>query len=72
MNPDIQGSFQELSPRERLAALLDRGHFHELAGPFDRIGSPWLQQQGLVPQSDDGVVAVRGSVGGHAIVAIAI
>jgi len=72
MTPDIQGSFQELSPRERLAALLDLGHFRELAGPFDRIGSPWLQQQGLVPQSDDGVIAVRGSVDGHAVVAIAI
>ena len=72
MTPDIQSSFQELSPRERLAALLDQGHFQELAGPFDRIGSPWLQQQGLVPQSDDGVIAVRGSVDGHAVVAIAI
>jgi malonate decarboxylase beta subunit len=65
-------TFQELSARERLAALLDGGQFRELVGPFDRVGSPWLEPQGLVPQSDDGVVVVRGKTSGHAIVAIAI
>jgi len=64
--------FHELSPRERLSALLDDGECTELVGPFDRIGSPWLLQQGLVPQSDDGVVVVRGAVDGHAVVGIAI
>jgi malonate decarboxylase beta subunit len=64
--------FQELSPRGRLAALLDSACFTELAGPFDRIHSPWLLQQGLVPQSDDGVVVARGAVGGCEVVGIAI
>jgi malonate decarboxylase beta subunit len=64
--------FHELSPRERLAALLDDGCFTELIGPFDGIHSPWLLQQGLVPQSDDGVVIVRGALDRHDVVGIAI
>jgi len=68
----IDRGFQEISPRERLAALLDDGHFTELVGPFDRIHSPWLLQQGLVPQEDDGVVIARGMVDGNEVVAIAI
>lgn len=65
-------SFQEISPRERLAVLLDDAHFTELVGPFDRIHSPWLLQQGLVPQADDGVIVARGRVDGNEVVAIAI
>jgi len=65
-------SFQELAPRERLAALLDAGSCQELLGPFDRIASPWLAQQGLIAQSDDGVIVMRGTVGARAVVAIAI
>jgi len=65
-------TFQELSARERLSALLDDGYFRELVGPFDRVGSPWLEPQGLVPQSDDGVVVGRGKANGYAMVAIAI
>ena len=64
--------FQELSPRGRLAALFDGACFTELAGPFDRIHSPWLLQQGLVPQSDDGVVVARGTVDGREVVGIAL
>lgn len=65
-------SFQELSPRERLAALFDDQCYTEMLGPFDRITSPWLAQQGLVPQSDDGVVVVRGSIGRREVVGVAI
>ncbi len=65
-------SFGELSPRERLAALFDDECYTEMLGPFDRIGSPWLAQQGLVPQSDDGVVVVRGRIDGKEVVGIAI
>ncbi|SNS43318.1 malonate decarboxylase beta subunit [Granulicella rosea] len=64
-------SFVELSPRERLASLLDPG-FEELVDPFCRVGSPWLERQGLVPQSDDGVIVVRGFIDGAETVAIAI
>lgn len=65
-------SFEELSPRERLAALFDDECYTEMLGPFDRIGSPWLAQQGLVPQSDDGVVVVRGRIDEKEVVGIAI
>ena len=64
--------FRELSPRERLATIFDDAGYTEMVGPFDRIGSPWLAQQGLVAQSDDGVVAVRGTIDRRAVVGIAI
>ncbi|WP_024816370.1 biotin-independent malonate decarboxylase subunit beta [Methylopila sp. 73B] len=65
-------SFVELNARERARALLDDGSFRELLGPFDRIESPWLARQNLVPQADDGVVVARGTIGGVAAVVIAI
>ncbi|GAA3158319.1 MULTISPECIES: biotin-independent malonate decarboxylase subunit beta [Nonomuraea] len=62
-------SFIELNARERAEALLDEGTARELCGPFDRIESPWLEPQGVVPQSDDGVVVVKGGLDGrHAVV----
>jgi malonate decarboxylase beta subunit len=33
-----------------------------LAGPFDRIESPWLPLQGVTPQADDGCVVMRGTI----------
>ncbi|MFC4529177.1 biotin-independent malonate decarboxylase subunit beta [Sphaerisporangium dianthi] len=65
-------SFIELDARERAVALLDAGTARELCGPFDRIESPWLEPQGVVPQSDDGVVVVKGGLGGRPAVVIAI
>jgi len=56
-------SYAEKSARERAMALLDRGTFRELLGPFARMESPHLPIQGLVPQSDDGVVIARGKIG---------
>ena len=67
-----QVGFQELSARERLAALFDGECFTELVGPFDRLGSPWLAPQGLVPQSDDGVVVGRGMIDEKEVVGITI
>ena len=65
--------FLELTARERIAALLDEDlPAVELAGPFDRLRSPWLAAQGRVPQSDDGVCIMRGFVDGAEVVAIAI
>jgi malonate decarboxylase beta subunit len=65
--------FLELSPRERLTALLDEdAPCVELVGPFDRAMSPWLAPQGLVAQSDDGVCVVRSYVEGKEVVAMAI
>ncbi|MEV5895075.1 biotin-independent malonate decarboxylase subunit beta [Nonomuraea fuscirosea] len=65
-------SFIELDARERAKALLDEGTAGELCGPFDRIESPWLEPQGVVPQSDDGVVVVKGLLDGRRVVVIGI
>jgi malonate decarboxylase beta subunit len=65
-------SFVELQARERAQALLDEGTYRELLGPFDRMESPWLLMQDVVPQSDDGVVIARGRLGGRESVVLAI
>lgn len=78
MNNNIQTSFIavesfiELSGRERAQAVLDQGSFRELIGPFDRITSPHLPLQGIVAQSDDGVIVGRGTIDGEPAVAIAL
>jgi malonate decarboxylase beta subunit len=58
-------SFIELDARSRARVLLDAGSMRELVGPFDRITSPWLAMQGIVTQSDDGVVVAKGTFDGH-------
>jgi malonate decarboxylase beta subunit len=65
-------SFIELNARERAREVLDEGSFRELLGPFDRLKSPWLAQQGIVAQADDGVVIARGTIGGQSAVVAAI
>jgi malonate decarboxylase beta subunit len=65
-------SFIELSARERARAILDEGTFWEILGPFDRLESPWLEPQGIVPASDDGVIVARGKIGGESAVVLAI
>src|SRR6266404_8033203 len=65
-------SFVELNARERAQALLDEGSYRELLGPFERLGSPWLLQQGVVPQADDGLIVARGKIGGTDSVILAI
>src|SRR5215469_13688350 len=64
-------SFIELSARDRAKCLFDSGTERELAGPFDRIESPWLAIQGVTPQADDGCVVMRGKIGGLQAVVIA-
>jgi malonate decarboxylase beta subunit len=64
-------SFIELNARERAKCLFDSGTERELAGPFDRIESPWLAIQGVTPQADDGCVVMRGKIGGQQAVVIA-
>jgi malonate decarboxylase beta subunit len=68
----LRESFVELRARERAQAILDPGTFRELLGPFDRVVSPWLIPQGVVPQSDDGVVVARGRLDGVSAVVLAI
>lgn len=65
-------SFIELSARERAKVLLDKGTFRDLLGPFDRIESPWLKPQGIVPQADDGMVVAKGTLDGKPTVVVAI
>ncbi|MEX3774355.1 biotin-independent malonate decarboxylase subunit beta [Pseudomonas sp. MYb118] len=65
-------SFVELGARQRAKALLDACTFRELLDPFQRVMSPWLARQGVVPQADDGVVIAKGSIGGLPVVLAAI
>ena len=65
-------SYIELNARSRAQELLDQGSFHELLGPFDRVMSPWLPMQGIVPQSDDGCVVAKGTIDGQPAVVIAM
>jgi biotin-independent malonate decarboxylase beta subunit/biotin-independent malonate decarboxylase gamma subunit len=65
-------SFIEGDALTRARSLLDPTGVRVLCGPFDRIESPWLQPQGVVPQSDDGVVIARGTVGGEPVVVASI
>jgi len=67
-----QHSFVELGARQRARALLDEGSFREQIDPFERLVSPWLAKQGVVPQSDDGVVIAKGSIAGKPVVVCAI
>src|SRR6202012_5106753 len=65
-------SIIEMRARERARALLDPGSFRELLDPFDRLESPWLPLQGIVPESDDGVIVARGQIAGEPAVIMAI
>ena len=65
-------SFIERGARSRAQALLDPGTMRELAGPFERLHSPWLAMQKLVTQADDGVVVAKGKLDGHPTVVLAI
>ncbi|WP_279051347.1 biotin-independent malonate decarboxylase subunit beta [Cedecea davisae] len=65
-------SFIELRARDRARLLLDEGSYRELLDPFDGIVSPWLGPQGIVQQSDDGMVVAKGTINGGPAVVIAI
>lgn len=65
-------SFIEMGARERARDLLDAGTMRELIGPFERVVSPWLGQQGVVTQADDGVVVAKGRIDGEPAVVLAI
>ncbi|MEU6404279.1 biotin-independent malonate decarboxylase subunit beta [Streptomyces sp. NPDC046985] len=67
-----RSSFLELDALGRATALLDTGTPRVLCGPFERLESPWLAPQDVTPQSDDGVVIVRGAVDGVQVVVISL
>src|SRR5215831_13277290 len=65
-------SFIELNARARAQSLMDPGSWRELVGPFDRVESPWLPQQGIAPQSDDGCVVLKGTIATKPAVVVAL
>lgn len=65
-------SFIELSARERAKSLFDKDQFKELLDPFSRMMSPWLLKQNIVPQTDDGVVIIKGLIQQKPVVVISI
>ncbi|GAB3051849.1 biotin-independent malonate decarboxylase subunit beta [Virgibacillus ainsalahensis] len=65
-------SFVECNARERAEQILDSGSFRELLGPFDRLASPHLEKQGIVPQNDDGVIVAKGEIDGESTVVMSI
>jgi malonate decarboxylase beta subunit len=65
-------SFVERDARGRVRALMDRGEFRELIDRFERVTSPWLARQGVVAQSDDGVVVAKGRIDGAPALILAI
>lgn len=68
----LKNSFVECGGRERARALVDPSSFRELLGPFSGIESPHLEPQGIVPQSDDGVVIAKGELQGLSCLIISI
>lgn len=68
----MKNSFVELSGRDRAIALLDEGTERELVGPFDDMISPHLEPQGIVPESDDGVILMKGQLEHKNVLVISI
>ncbi|SEA35980.1 malonate decarboxylase beta subunit [Thalassobacillus cyri] len=68
----LKHSLVELDARSRAESILDEGTFRELLDPFAELESPHLEKQGIVPQSDDGVVIAKGRINGESAVVISI
>lgn len=68
----LKDSLVERNARERAKALLDNDTFKELLDPFDGVESPHLEPQGIVPQSDDGVVVAKGKIDGQTVLIISL
>lgn len=68
----LKNSFVELSGRDRVREIVDGGTFKELLGPWDGLESPHLERQGIVPQSDDGVIIAKGSINNQRVVVVSM
>ncbi|QBP40168.1 biotin-independent malonate decarboxylase subunit beta [Paenisporosarcina antarctica] len=68
----LKTSFVESNGRERVHGILDNGTYKELLGPWDDLESPHLEPQGIVPQSDDGVIIAKGTINKQLAVVISI
>lgn len=68
----MKNSFVELNGRQRAFSILDENSGREIVGPeFDFI-SPHLEPQNIVPESDDGVIVVKGKLNKKDAVIISI
>jgi malonate decarboxylase beta subunit len=63
----MNASFAEMSARERLAAVVDAGTFHEWLPPSERVMSPHLAQLGVPAAFDDGVAIGRATLSGRSV-----
>lgn len=72
MNKLLKESIVELNGRERIIEMVDEASYRELLDPFQGIESPHLTKQGIVPQSDDGVVVAKAKLNGEQVVVISI
>ena len=64
-------SWLEASARDRVTGLLDRGSFHEILGPTERVTSPHLALFDLPVAFDDGVVVGQGTLEGQPVLVAA-
>jgi len=65
-------TYLELFGRQRAFALVDENSGRELVGPEYDMISPHLEPQKIVPESDDGVILVKGTLNGKNVVVISI
>ncbi|WP_119327413.1 biotin-independent malonate decarboxylase subunit beta [Companilactobacillus musae] len=68
----MKNSFVELHARERALSLLDAKTAREIVGPLDNMISPHLEPQNIVPESDDGIVLMRGMINGNNVLVVSI
>ncbi|HIY93129.1 biotin-independent malonate decarboxylase subunit beta [Companilactobacillus sp. HBUAS56275] len=68
----MKNSFVELHARERALSLLDAGTSKEIVGPLDDMISPHLEPQNIVPESDDGIVLMKGKIDGNNVLVVSI
>jgi malonate decarboxylase beta subunit len=60
-------SYYEATARDRIAGLLDRGSFHEILPPQERVVSPHLIELDTPAAFDDGIVVGEGLLDGHRV-----
>src|SRR5690606_36697794 len=65
-------SLDDLGGRQRPRALLNTGTFRESLDTFQRVMSPWMARQDVVPQADDGWVIAKDLLNGLPVVITAI
>ncbi len=62
-----QTPYHELKARERIAAIVDAGTFHEIIPPPERVMSAYLPKLGIPVAFDDGLAIGHATIGGQKI-----